>query len=144
MDDFDSKNRYEEEFEKLRQNDYSESDIKTVLNNENVLFTKVKKGLLKTHYEQIRLMFSMLQDYISGEYKEIPKASIVPVVWTLFYIINPVDLVWDGMPVLGHLDDVAIITLCLRFVAIDLEKYKKWKANSESLNDNYKETKDED
>ena len=40
---------------------------------------------------------------------------------------NPFDLVPDMLPVIGQLDDVAVMGACLILVEQDLHKYKDWK-----------------
>ncbi len=40
---------------------------------------------------------------------------------------SPFDLVIDGIPVLGSLDDIAVILACLKLVESDLKDYEKWR-----------------
>jgi uncharacterized membrane protein YkvA (DUF1232 family) len=80
--------------------------------------------------EDIDLLFHMIKDYRQGRYKEIPYTSITAIVFTLFYFFSPIDLVPEFVPALGHLDDVAIMGLCLYVVDADLQKYKKWRESN--------------
>jgi uncharacterized membrane protein YkvA (DUF1232 family) len=52
---------------------------------------------------------------------------IASVVFTLIYVFNPFDLMPDVLPVIGQLDDVAVMGACLILVEQDLHKYKDWK-----------------
>jgi uncharacterized membrane protein YkvA (DUF1232 family) len=45
----------------------------------------------------------------------------------LLYVFNPFDLMPDMLPVIGQLDDVAVMGACLALVEQDLLKYKVWK-----------------
>ena len=43
------------------------------------------------------------------------------------------------IPVIGLVDDAAVVALCLKLVSLDVEKYKTWKENSSKLDKEYKE-----
>jgi uncharacterized membrane protein YkvA (DUF1232 family) len=47
-------------------------------------------------------------------------------------VLNPLDLIPDFLPLVGQIDDAAVIAACLLMVRQDLHRYKKWKiANPE-------------
>ena len=52
--------------------------------------------------------------------KRIPKVSKLLIAVALFYLVSPIDLIPDCIPVIGHIDDLIIIPilicLALRFV----------------------------
>jgi uncharacterized membrane protein YkvA (DUF1232 family) len=45
----------------------------------------------------------------------------------LLYVLNPLDLIPDFLPLVGQIDDAAVVAACLLMVRQDLHKYKKWK-----------------
>ena len=47
----------------------------------------------------------------------------------LLYVVNPVDLLPDWVPVLGQIDDFIAITGCLMLIEQELQEYKHWKFN---------------
>lgn len=85
------------------------------------------RGSLEKVWHQLQLMFSLVKDYIGGNYKEIPVKSIALVIGAILYFVMPVDLIPDFVPVFGYLDDVAVIGLVLKQIGLDLEKYEAWK-----------------
>ena len=62
-----------------------------------------------------------------GAYRQIPYGSIASIVFTLIYVFNPFDMMPDMLPIIGQLDDVAVMGACLILVEQDLHKYKDWK-----------------
>jgi uncharacterized membrane protein YkvA (DUF1232 family) len=84
---------------------------------------------LKQLFEQAKLMLSLVKDYAAGRYRETPYWAIAAVALALLYVLNPADLFPDVIPVLGYLDDAAVIAFCLKLVEQDLEKYKQWLAS---------------
>ena len=75
----------------------------------------------------IPIMASLVKSYIKKEYTEIPLGTIIAVLSALIYYLSPFDLVIDGIPVLGSLDDIAVILACLKLVESDLKDYEKWR-----------------
>ena len=89
---------------------------------------KVKRipGLHKL-WTDIVLCLELVGDYRSGEYRHIAHWAIVAVVLGLLYLINPVELIPDVIPVVGYLDDVAVMVLILKLVRAELEEYAAWR-----------------
>ena len=74
----------------------------------------------------VPLLVSLVKSYLDGEYKEIPYNSIVAVVATLLYVISPIDIIPDIIPVVGFTDDAMAVAFCIKMIHDDLEKYKTW------------------
>ena len=72
-------------------------------------------------------MGSMVADYANGRYKEIPKETIVAVVAAIVYVVSPIDLIPDAIPVVGYADDAALVSFVLPHVHKDIESYRNWK-----------------
>ncbi len=80
----------------------------------------------------IPLLVSMVKSYVSGEYREVPYNMIVGVIATLLYVISPIDLIPDVIPVAGFADDAMAVAFCVKMNHDDLEKYKSWRDQSET------------
>jgi uncharacterized membrane protein YkvA (DUF1232 family) len=48
----------------------------------------------------------------------------------IIYFVNPFDLIPDFIPVIGYLDDVAVIALAVASIHNDLDDFRAWEANS--------------
>ena len=82
--------------------------------------------------KDIRLTFSLFRDYWKGNYRDVAPMTVVSVVVALLYMVSPIDLMTDMIPVIGWVDDVAIILFCMKLLQGDLEKYRKFKADQEN------------
>lgn len=85
------------------------------------------QGPLQKVWQELTLMFGIVADWISGEYREVPTGSIVAIVAALVYFLSPIDAIPDFIPIVGYIDDVFVIGLVVAQVHSDLEKYRLWK-----------------
>lgn len=110
-------------------------DIISNANKWNVFKEKISEFLKKAEkipvlggmIDDIQCMICVVDSYVKKEYKEIPVSSIVSIVAALVYLLSPIDLIPDAIPVLGYLDDAAVVFLILNFgIDKDLDKYRSW------------------
>ena len=90
------------------------------------LFSCVEK--LSEYKDEVALVFSMLKDYVSGKYTKVPWRTIAVLVGSLAYVLTPIDLIPDFIPVIGWSDDCLALAGALAFAKMDLDEYKAWKA----------------
>ena len=83
------------------------------------------KGFIK----KIPDIFRMINFWRKGEYKVNSLDLILPVLGML-YVISPIDLIPEiGIPVLGVVDDLAILSLALPKLMKEVDKFLLWEAN---------------
>ena len=99
-----------------------------------------KIGILGWLIGDLKLYVSLIKDYRSGAYKKFPFLSAAGIVFTLVYIISPIDLIPDYIIGLGQIDDAAVVGLCLYLLKKDLKKYKQWLKESEDRETNERTT----
>lgn len=105
--------------------------IRKVVEESGRIVSRAGNGPLEKLLKDVTALVSMVRDYWQGSYREIPFWALGAVVVALLYILNPMDLVPDFIPVVGLVDDTAVIALCLRMVEEDLRRYEKWQAGKQ-------------
>ncbi|OEY72833.1 YkvA family protein [Salegentibacter salarius] len=116
-----------------RKKKFKKEDADKIFDKEENLFEKfLKVSNLKEYYKDFKDLFALFKDYYQGNYKEVPWLVIASIGGTLLYVLSPIDLIPDFIPVVGYLDDAAVFAACLKFVKVDLENYRKWKNSSDA------------
>lgn len=110
----------------------TEKDIEKVHKKSKEIEDKFTKGPLREFMDNAKLLLDVVSDYWSGKYRQIPYFSIAAIVFTLLYVLSPVDLIPDFIPVIGLLDDAAVVSICLYLVLQDLREYEAWKINQKN------------
>lgn len=121
--------RINKKFESFKNKEYSEDFLHDVFDKEDVINKKMKSAKLKEFAQEVKLFFCMLKDFFTKKYTDVPIGTIMSIAGTLLYVFLPIDVIPDFIPVIGYLDDAAMITLCIKMVKTDLDKYKTWKEN---------------
>ena len=120
-----------EKFNSFKNKKYSQEDAYKVLDNEEKIMGMMDSGKLAEFKDDVITFFSMVKDFCSGKYKKAPMGTIIAVVATLLYVLSPIDLIPDVIPVLGLADDAAMLALCMKFAKSDVEDYKLWQKRGE-------------
>jgi uncharacterized membrane protein YkvA (DUF1232 family) len=77
-------------------------------------------------WDYLGLLLYMSVDSFNGRYP-FPKKTAVALIFSFFYLINPVDIAPDILPLIGFVDDIAVLAFAANFIKDDLEKYRVWK-----------------
>ena len=118
----------EQESAKEKDNKSLIDSIKIILGKEDKLKDQLEKEKgLESYAKDLLLLMSLVKDYYKGNYRNIPYKTISAAVVGLLYVINPIDIIPDFIPFIGHIDDVLVLRFCLKLVEKDLAKYKSWK-----------------
>jgi uncharacterized membrane protein YkvA (DUF1232 family) len=110
----------------------TEKDIEKVVSKSEEIKKKFNTaGPLGRFIEDGQLLTSIVKDYWSGKYRKIPYGGIASIVFSLVYVFNPFDIMPDMLPLIGQIDDVAVLGACLILIEQDLHKYKDWKLDQD-------------
>ena len=98
------------------------------------LIKKIEMGIpkmspaLREPAKEILGLVGMINDWVTGQYTELPWETILTLIAAITYVVSPVDIIPDVIPVAGVVDDVFLVTQVLPAISKDVEKYKEWKS----------------
>jgi len=106
----------------------TEVDLDTVVERAEAIEERFQgSGPLQRLLEDGRLLLGLVRDARRGRYRKMPVWTLSAAGFTLLYVLNPFDMIPDALPLLGLLDDAAIVSACLSLVEQDLRDYRAWK-----------------
>lgn len=118
----------DEEFVKEGAEKMGDKEVeKVVEKSEDIQKKFARRGPLKRFVEDAKVLLAMVRDYWRRNYRQVPVGVIGAVVFALIYVFNPFDFIPDVLPLVGQVDDAAVIAALLSLVEGDLAKYKNWK-----------------
>ncbi|MCI5778579.1 MAG: YkvA family protein [Lentisphaeria bacterium] len=103
----------------------TEKDISSVLNRKEKAF-RLSRHLEKAA-DDFKLLWNLLCDYQSGSYKEVPWKMIAATVFSIGYLLMPLDVIPDVIPIIGFTDDITVFGFVLAGFSAELDSYKIWK-----------------
>ena len=107
-----------------------EEDVKETLGKEGEIKNLFKRvEVLAKYCNDLCEIFELLRDRVAGDYRETPWTTIAALTGALIYVLSPIDMILDVIPLVGFLDDALVIGLAVKLAQPDLEKYRVWKAN---------------
>lgn len=88
---------------------------------------------LGTVRDDLPVLLRLARAWARREYRDIPWRSLVLVVGALLYFLAPIDAIPDVIPVLGFVDDAAVIAYVLRSIQTDVQRFEEWEAEENRL-----------
>ncbi|MCH5175175.1 MAG: DUF1232 domain-containing protein [Prevotellaceae bacterium] len=89
-----------------------------------------KEGMSKAKGELL-FICQYVKDVVTRRYKDYNLLNLIVIVGALVYVVTPIDLMPDFIP-MGLIDDTAILLWAVAEFSDELGKYKQWKATNES------------
>lgn len=74
----------------------------------------------------------LIRSYIKKEYTDPPAGTICAIIAAIIYFVSPIDLIPDIIPGIGHLDDAAVVALCLACCKKDIDNYMEWRESTKT------------
>jgi uncharacterized membrane protein YkvA (DUF1232 family) len=84
---------------------------------------------------KIKTLVRMVRCTARKEYLDVPWQSIVLIIAALIYFVSPFDALSDFLPLIGFVDDAAIISAVFASISKDVEKFIAWEAAKSSCDD---------
>jgi curved DNA-binding protein CbpA len=96
--------------------------------NDRSFSRKMRKasGALKDIVEDVKELYYLFRDALSGRYKMHP-VNVGIIGGGLLYFIIPTDLIPDFIPLIGFIDDIAVLTTIINALQGELIQYRNWR-----------------
>lgn len=76
----------------------------------------------------IPLMIAMVKAWVRKEYTVVSPKVIACLVGAILYLLKKKDLVPDYIPIIGKVDDLAVMGLALKLSEPELKAFSEWRA----------------
>lgn len=109
------------------------NDVKRISQSMNINGSKKQKEFEQSKFSQLKETFidfgNFLSDIVKGKYKA-SWFTITMIATALLYIISPIDIIPDLIPVVGIIDDAFVLQLVYNAVK---DEFLKWKSIRNNL-----------
>jgi uncharacterized membrane protein YkvA (DUF1232 family) len=85
-----------------------------------------KKGPFQQTIDMVRTLIRLVNAYVTGTYRRIETSTIISGLAVLLYVLSPLDLVPDFIPVVGMMDDLALISWFISKFRDELVSFQEW------------------
>lgn len=110
-------------------NNSSSESVNQVLNRSGRIQSIVRKiSSLRVRMDDINVVLDLIHCWYLKKYRKIPARTIFALVAALLYVVSPIDVIPDFIPVVGYIDDAKVLMICLDSVRADLNDFRTWRA----------------
>jgi len=87
---------------------------------------KSKDNKFKQLFAAALTLVRLVRSYATGDYRQIQTSTIVSGLAVLLYVLSPIDLVPDFIPVVGFLDDLSLVSWFIGKFSAELVRFREW------------------
>lgn len=77
--------------------------------------------------DDLGLLVALCRAYWKGEYRAVDPKALLAIVAALAYFVSPLDLIPDWIPVIGLLDDIAVLGWLTKRWSDELDAFRRWR-----------------
>ena len=81
---------------------------------------------LRSLWRDLSALLRLLRAWKDKTYTKLPKRTIIMALAALLYFVNPMDVIPDVFPLVGFIDDAAVLGLVMAAIRDDLERFQEW------------------
>ena len=87
---------------------------------------RMPKGPFKDLWPYFLAMLRLLRAWYAGTYRKVPWQTILLVIASVIYVVNPLDFIPDAILGFGLLDDATVVGFVVRTVKAQLDAFMDW------------------
>lgn len=100
----------------------------TILNEtaDKLASKESKDNKFKQLFDVALTLVRLVRAFISGKYRDISTSTVISGLAVLLYVLSPIDLIPDFIPVIGFLDDLSLISWFLSKFQGEITRFREW------------------
>lgn len=126
------KNHFAKALKKARQMANNPTEMWAFIRQIQCFFDKNESSLASFKIKT-NLLFQLLKDTVAGKFT-ISTHNKILLIAAFLYLLMPLDLIPDFIPIGGFTDDLAVIAYVLKQLNQTLEAYQEWQKQNNALN----------
>ncbi|WP_461491236.1 YkvA family protein, partial [Pontibacter sp. HJ8] len=79
--------------------------------------------------EVMQTFIRLVKAYVNGSYREVSNKSLLAGVAVLLYLVTPLDVIPDFIPVIGLLDDISLMAWFINAFQNEITNFRTWESN---------------
>src|SRR5262245_34930609 len=91
-----------------------------------------RRGPLERVWDDLQTAIRLVRAWARREYRGVARSTIVMIVGALLYFVSPIDAILDAIPVLGLVDDAAVLAWVLRQTRWELDAFRDWEGQRQA------------
>jgi len=116
-----------------------ENKLKTLVGSAGDKLSSAHAGIRSVRNDAGTLT-NLVKAWMRREYREVPWSTLLLTAGALVYFVNPMDAIPDILPATGLIDDAGVIGFVLASVKNDIERFRKWQADSNGVGTGHEDT----
>jgi uncharacterized membrane protein YkvA (DUF1232 family) len=80
-------------------------------------------------WDTLGALIRLLRAWARGRYTVVPWRTLVFALAGILYFLDPLDIIPDPIPVIGYVDDAAVLAFVLRAIRKDVERFLAWEGD---------------
>lgn len=85
-----------------------------------------KDNKFKQLFAVAQTLVRLVRSYVTGEYRQIQTSTIISGLAVVLYVLSPIDLIPDFIPVLGFLDDLSLVSWFAGKFQGEIVRFREW------------------
>lgn len=86
------------------------------------------RGPLARVWDDLQVAIRLVRAWAHRDYPGVRRSTIVLILGALLYFVSPIDAIVDAIPMLGLVDDAAVLGWVFGQIHAELETFREWES----------------